>query len=62
MLDQMVAVVVDALDRVIDFDGDDLTGVAQPDLNALIDDLSATTMRVGAHHKMRAATPTNESG
>jgi hypothetical protein len=37
-LDQGVAVVIDAQDRVVDFDGDDLAGVAQPDLDALADD------------------------
>jgi hypothetical protein len=32
---------VDAQDRVVDFDGDDVTGVAQPDSDTLADDLGA---------------------
>ncbi|MDQ3825393.1 MAG: hypothetical protein M3319_05670 [Actinomycetota bacterium] len=33
--------VVDAQGRLVDFDGDDLSGVAEPDLDALADDLGA---------------------
>jgi hypothetical protein len=40
--DQVVTLVVDAQGGVVDFDGDDLTGVAQPDLDALADDLGAS--------------------
>jgi hypothetical protein len=37
--DQVVAVVVDPQGGLVDFDGDDLTGITQPDLDALADDL-----------------------
>jgi hypothetical protein len=39
IFDQVIALVVDAQDRVVDFDGDDLAGVAQADLDALADPL-----------------------
>jgi hypothetical protein len=39
VFDQVVAVVVDAQGGLADFDGDNLAGVAQPDLDALVDDL-----------------------
>jgi hypothetical protein len=38
VLDQVVVVVVDAQGGVVDFDGDDLAGVAQAYLDALADD------------------------
>jgi hypothetical protein len=41
-LDQVVAVVVDAQGRFVDFDGDDLTGIAQPDRDALAAPPTAT--------------------
>jgi hypothetical protein len=44
----MVGVVVDAQGGVVDFDGDDLAGVAQPGLDALADDLGAAAARRGA--------------
>jgi hypothetical protein len=43
--DQVVAVVVDAQGRFVDFDDDDLAGVAQLDLDALADDLGAPRRR-----------------
>jgi hypothetical protein len=35
VFDQVVALVVDAQGGVVDFDGDDLTGITQSDLDAL---------------------------
>jgi hypothetical protein len=39
---------------IVDFDGDDLSGVAQPDLNVLADDLGAPAAGHGALHPGRA--------
>lgn len=44
----MIALVVDAQGGVVDFDGDDLTGITQPDLHALADDLGAASAGHGA--------------
>lgn len=40
-LDQVVALILDAQRGVVDFDGDDLAGITQRDLDALVDDLGA---------------------
>lgn len=45
MLDQVIVVVVDAQGGFVDFDGDDLAGLAQPDLDALADDVGAPGAR-----------------
>ena len=45
IFDQVVALVVDAQGGLVDFDGDDLTGIAQSDLHPLADDLGATAAR-----------------
>jgi hypothetical protein len=45
IFDQLVAVVVDAQGGLVDLDGDDLTGIARPNLHALVDDLGATAAR-----------------
>ena len=45
VFDQVVAVVVDPQGGVVDFDGDDLTGITQPDLHPLADDLGAAAAR-----------------
>jgi hypothetical protein len=44
----MVAVVVDAQGGLVEFDGDDLAAITQPDLHALADDLGAAAARRGA--------------
>ena len=41
VFDQVVVLVVGAHGGFVDFDGDDLSGVAQSDLDALADDLGA---------------------
>jgi hypothetical protein len=41
MLDQVVALVVDPQGGLVNFDGHDLTGITEPDLHALADDLGA---------------------
>jgi hypothetical protein len=48
--DQVVALVVDPQGGLVNFDGDDLTGISQPDLHALADDLGAAPARHGALH------------
>ncbi|MDT7595434.1 MAG: hypothetical protein QOJ06_980 [Pseudonocardiales bacterium] len=48
MLDQVIVVVVDAQGGFVDFDGDDLPGLAQPDLDALADDVGAPGAGHGA--------------
>ncbi len=48
--DQVVVVVVDAQGGVVDFDGDDLTGVTKADLDALADDLGAAAAGHRALH------------
>jgi hypothetical protein len=59
--DQVVAVVVDAQGGVVDFDGDDLVGVAQSgwcsaaDLDALADDLGAPAAGHGALQRNHGA-------
>jgi hypothetical protein len=45
MLDQVIVVVVNAQGGFVDFDGDDLVGLAQPDLDALADDVGAPGAR-----------------
>ncbi|MGH3806902.1 MAG: hypothetical protein ACRDRU_09765 [Pseudonocardiaceae bacterium] len=50
VFDQLVTLVVDPQDRVVDFDGDDLAGVAQSDVDALADDLGAAATRHRALH------------
>jgi len=54
VFDQLIALVVDAQDRVVHLDGDDLTGVAQSDLDALADDLGAAAAGHRALHPGRA--------
>ena len=41
IFDQVVTLIVDVQGGFVDFDGDDLTGIAQSDLDALADDLGA---------------------
>ncbi len=50
VLDQMVALIIDAQSGLVDVDGDDLAGIAQPDLDALADDLGAATAGHRALH------------
>jgi hypothetical protein len=61
-LDQVLALVVDAQSRVVDFDGDDLAGVAQPDLDALADDLRTVPPPASPHRRYRSSMATLEDG
>jgi hypothetical protein len=49
-LDHVVVLVVEAKGRVVNFNGDDLTGIMQADLHTLADDLGAPGQDTVALH------------